>query len=684
MLDLTYSLVAEGTAEEQAVLRIQEQHRRYFFVPFAQLKNAAADGNILAAVCDGKVVGYVWSHVRHGVVKVFYLAVEKSFSRRGIGAALVEELKRRNRSAYCIRLSCRKDYPGWKFWKKMGFTAIRDRVGRAKGGSQLTDFCFEINPQSLFDRGVEHVAALVAIDANVFFDLNDPDRPHYPEACGLLADWMSAEVELCVTVSIHEDLGRRTSADDSADALEGWRIVEASPQSFRCIREQLRAVIGDGDSDQDRTDRNHLSHAIAENLSAFITRDGGLLENANKLYDQFGINVSRPSEFIVDLDTVLNQDRYDRHDVESVGVRLTRVNSLDEIGDIRQFRRGDEKESKLKAQMRTWLANPGTAEVRVVSTTEGVEALSALSSQGSQVEVPLFRCTSNATKRRRGRTMMRYLASTLGSATGAAATIKVSDLFGYAEHAESLAELGFVKAGDSWYKIQLPGIWKPAEAAAEISGLPGLPTELAARVQAQLFELSSPESYLQMERLLSPGKLASGDKIPCFVIPIRPHWARALFDADLGSRQLWDEDADLLFNPSSVYYSGARIKSQSARLLWYVSSSEKYSGTKCVRASSQLRGTTVGKPLQLYRRFRHYGIYGIADVERTATGKRSDVMAIEFSDTETFAAPVKLGVVRQILEDGGQAFQWPTRISESQFFAVYQHGTTNASSVDSA
>lgn len=676
---ISYRLIENGSKEREAVLRIQEQCRKFFFVPYVQLDRAIADGLILGAFeGDSTVVGYAWSMVRDGFVRIRYLAVDPTKAELGIGRGIVQELKRRHGSAYGIKLSCRTDYPGWNFWKKMGFKVVRNRPGQAKAGSTLTDFYFELNSNSLFGSNESERRTKIALDANVYFDLIHSDRPHHSESVGLRADWLSAEVELCVTKAIHEDIGRAGDERHEADLIE-WKIVESSPQSFNCIHEQVCDVVGKGETAQDKSDRNHLSHAIAENLAAFITRDGFILEHANTIYDKFGISVQRPADFVLSVDTVLNQDRYDRSDVESVGIGAGRVSDDKTITALQPFRRGDERESVLRANMRTWMANPTEWEVRTVTSRHGVEAIFVISRRGPVTEVPFYRCGNSITGQRRGRTLMRYVASTLSDGLTGATLISVTDAHGVTEHSQSLTEVGFAPANGAYHKVHLPGAWKPAEAAAQVQLLEGLPNELKSEFQREFRNLESPEAVLELECRIFPGKLRSNIEVPCLVVPIRPNWARALFDADLGQRGLWDEDADLLFNPTSVYYTGARPAAKQARLLWYISENENYGGTQRIRACSQLRQTVVDEPLALYRQFRHYGVYSLCDVKRAATEKRPKVMAMEFSNTEAFPSPVTLEVVRQIQKNDKQAFQWPTSISESEFFAIYERGFSDAS-----
>src|SRR5690606_5846472 len=127
--------------------------------------------------------------------------------------------------------------------------------------------------------------------------------------------------------------------------------------------EQLVLLIGRGETAQDRSDRSHLSHAIAESLSAFVTRDEFLLKNAQLIYSRFGICVSRPSQFIVDLDLIVNQDRFNRHDLTSIQMSVLAIRNESSIPNLHEFLRREERERVLRNQVRTWLANPENAEI---------------------------------------------------------------------------------------------------------------------------------------------------------------------------------------------------------------------------------------------------------------------------------------------------------------------------------
>ena len=147
---IEFRVIEQGTQAEDDAFEIQDQYRKFFFVPEPIFRDAVRNGLLLGAFLGERLVAYLWSSRKNGIVRVRYLSVHRQQSRKGIGRRLVEELRRRNADAFSIQLRCRTDYPGWKFWKGIEFEVVRNRPGRAKAGSEVTDFFFELAPLPLF------------------------------------------------------------------------------------------------------------------------------------------------------------------------------------------------------------------------------------------------------------------------------------------------------------------------------------------------------------------------------------------------------------------------------------------------------------------------------------------------------------------------------------------------------
>jgi hypothetical protein len=189
------------------------------------------------------------------------------------------------------------------------------------------------------------------------------------------------------------------------------------------------------------------------------------------------------------------------------------------------------------------------------------------------------------------------------------------------------------------------------------------------------------QTMLDIERFLCPAKIIDAD-IPTFIIPIKPYWAQQLFDEELASQTLLGATKiGLALNREAVYYKSKNAPKElklsvGGRILWYVSKDEDrgYRGVSAIRACSRLDEVVIGKPEELYRRFRDLGIYERKHIFDTAHQDPNNViMAIRFSDTELLKTPVTLHKIQEVF---GQKMTIRTSlcISKENFAKVYALG----------
>ncbi len=215
---------------------------------------------------------------------------------------------------------------------------------------------------------------------------------------------------------------------------------------------------------------------------------------------------------------------------------------------------------------------------------------------------------------------------------------------------------------DEWLKVNL----SVATTAQEIAGILSSLSFAKLGEGSFIAELSktfhddsnlhSPRVMSEIERLLWPAKITDA-AIPTFIIPIRPEWAKELFDEELANQTLFGATPELALNRESVYYrsnqnsGGLRAP---GRILWYVSSGARYSGTGQIRACSRLDEVVVADPKSLYRRFKRLGVYRWERVYEVAKKDVSNrIMALRFSDTELFKAPISRKQALSILKNDG-------------------------------
>lgn len=668
------------------------------FLPRGAFINYAANDQILVALDDKEsVLGYLLYAINRKSVFVYivHLCVERFSRRKGIAEALFNELKRVTRDTYRgIRVRCRRDYDASTLWPKLGFRVTGEIPGRSKHGTKLTIWWFDHGHQTLFtyaDEQRTHLKLKVAIDANVFYDLDESSTPKNEESQSLLADWLEENVELCLTSEIFNEINRNP---DERARKRKWAfadtfvILSSSDDEFQKVSEEIRDFFPKEMSESDASDLRHLARAIAADVQFFVTRDGPLLQKAEQIYDEFRIRIIRPSDLIIYQDALMRESEYQPARLAGSMLKIERVHSersffLEEIFLAPK----SESKAEFRRRIQVCLADPRTFEVRIVKSAEQPLALIVYGRQNQrELEIPMLRIVQNSLSA----TLARYLVlqTILFSSGEERILATVSDTHLSNDIIDALQESGFVFVGNVWMKASLTGVESVEELASRLLSLCNhLPQanqyfrEMADILQ-MAYTANNAQALLKAERSLWPAKILDID-IPTFIVPIRPVWAMNLFDRNIALQDLFGAEPSLILNGENVYYRASRPKvlTAPARILWYVSqgrSRRKYQGIMSIRACSYLDEIVVDKPKALYSRFRRLGIYQWEDLFRVA--KRDvdqEIMAFRFSNTEMFRAPVHKDVLQRIWEEeagGNFHIQGPISIPKERFFRLYEMG----------
>jgi hypothetical protein len=134
----------------------------------------------------------------------------------------------------------------------------------------------------------------------------------------------------------------------------------------------------------------------------------------------------------------------------------------------------------------------------------------------------------------------------------------------------ALIEDGFRPIGKSSIKLSLPVAMKAKELSEHLLTW-GLPNVGAKNLCDQLGStLSDPvviakaETISEIERLLWPAKIVD-PYIPTFLVPIKPEWAKELFDENLGGQTLFGAKQELGLSREGVYYRSRLLRRESRR-----------------------------------------------------------------------------------------------------------------------
>lgn len=666
------------------------------YLPDGAFDQYARKRTILAAVDEvGALLGYVlFRQSRGGTAAITQLCVEPQVRGRGVARVLFDGMRDRVPHCYEITLWCRRDFDANRLWPRLGFIPVGEKRGRGKGGKRLTKWRYELQELPLLaamsSRVVTDVVPVV-IDANIFFDL-DPKANGRDESRALEADWLKEYIELHLTDEIYHEINRREIETDRKRQrvrVDSFPKAQTRKQRATTAFEQLRTMFPTWTKENDVSDLQQIAKTIAADITFFVTRDGPLLDIAEKVADVFELEIVSPHQLILEFDQLKRNAEYRPRRLMGLNLVESKVFGDDistRIADlIHEGQPAPEPRKQTEAKLRDILADPLRFDLTCVHTREG-ELLAAHAIERTGADVARLKLLAVAASDL-GRTAARHFAHQIAvKLSREGRKVIVADDFINGERVtEALSEAGFFEQDGHWVKLAMPMIASAADASHEVEWIGAAypecypTTQNVAITLRVLREGADVQPHLQVERALWPLKL-TGTGLPCFIVPIQPQWAEQLFD-DLPQGNLF-KNSLLTLRPENAYYRAAKphVLGAPARVLWYVSTDAP--GAMALRANSYIDEVVVDGPKEVFRRFRRLGIYSWNEVFKTAEFDLSKkVMAFQFSKTELFRNPLTWDRLQGILlKHLGKKnpLVSPVEIPEDCFLELYRLGMYGA------
>lgn len=654
-------------------------------------KESASKKQIIIAVdaISGNLVGYLLFNLsrRKMLVSIVHLCVATTWRGKKISQQLFDELKRITQDGYLsVRVRCRVDYPANQLWPKLGFVAMGEMKGRGKKETRLNIWKYEFPHQSLFSYTAlqnENIKTKVVIDANVYYQLQFPELPENEESLPLFEPWL--DIDLFITPELLNEINRNPDfiKKEAARKFAGsFEMVDSktSHKNYQKIQSDLRYFFPKKLKQSDESDLRQLAYAIADDIPFFVTRDGPMLGRAEAIFEKFGIQILRPSDLILLQDELLRGDDYAPSRLAGSQIRLEKVHTQQSQKIVERFLSDQiETKSAFNKKLQILLSNAATTETYLVKDASGEElGLVSYSKQTSgEVLVHLLRVGKSQICQYIAKYLVNYLV--LGVNSFDKGRILVDDEYLPDKVVYALQEMGFLKTSVGWEKISLRQVLSVKEIENRLPGLSS--SEYLETIVSTLQSNPSASVLLEVERYLWPLKLRDID-ISVFIVPIRPEWAMHLFDVDIARQDLFGSEPTLILNSENVYYrsSTPKVLTAPGRILWYVSAGNKrYQGAMQIKACSYLDDVEIGKPKQLFSKYRKLGIYKWNDVFKdVAKGDlNKDIMAFKFSKTEVFSSPISLVELQVMWKNNGKNFNnavSPLAVDQERFFEIYNLG----------
>ena len=302
----TIEVIRPDSPQYDQVVELSDANTRTLgMLPYAVIREAAADGRVLAHVSAGVVRGYALfsRRVRAGDISLTHLCVGQQHRDRGIARSLVEAIVERHPNRAGIRLSCRKDYDAHGMWPELGFTRLGERPGRSRAGLPLTVWWRTIAAPSLFDPLPDDEAPrlTIALDGRLAREiLQDSDSV---DTRALTADWVAELAELAVTEVVAAAVAETEGREPSTREPHGFRILKSDSVQSQELEEALRSSLESyGEGHRSRSSSLAVvAQAAVGGASHLLTRDEGLLGQTEGIEGIAGLTVLRPADLLLQI-----------------------------------------------------------------------------------------------------------------------------------------------------------------------------------------------------------------------------------------------------------------------------------------------------------------------------------------------------------------------------------------------
>jgi len=658
------------------------------FLPYVAFEKYSKQ-NQLFGVFDNssnELYGYLLYRISFNKVTIVHCCINSNHRNKNIAKILVDYLKKITKQYDGIKLSCRNDYKIDHVWESFNFVPVKEKKGRSKKGLPLTVWWYPHHQTDLLSLISDYELnnkIVAVIDTNIFIDIKDEREQ---ESLALNSDWLLSEAILYVTREIQVEINRAKTLEikeSSRKLLSFFKVLPFRNEAeFKKILTEIQLQFPEKNKTQnDKSDLNHLAYSIVAGAEYFITRDQNLL-NSKTFFKKYNLMIYRPSEFISRLDENMQTAKYKPQQLIGTSISSKRITAKNIDDYVSLFLNVSEKKTHFQKIIRNSLSFPKKFELLTVSKKQEVLAFIILDrTHPNKLRIPLLRFLKSSLKN----TLSKYLLykAMLSAISEKRFFVEITEEYLDNDLINTIREARFEKIENKWLKLNLQGILKKKSLAKVLGKTTQDNTLLITKLIDKItnkkeFQNSETIKTYNIERHLAPLKIEDLD-IATFIVPIKPQWAEVLFNDNSKEKlPLYEPDYELLLNSENIYYRSAipKILESPSRILWYSSENKSTGGKGKIIASSYIDEVFIDTPKKLYKQFEQLGIYTWDQVYATA-GKKDNLMAFVFSDTELFKEPVSLFKINNLFkekENKNFMVAAPIKIQIDTYLAIYKLG----------
>ncbi len=374
------------------------------FLPMQALESYLEKGTVLGAKTDaGELVGYLLYAAYPNYFRITHLCVSEEYQGQGIAKRLVKTLKMSADTQKVIKLHCRRDFPANDLWPKLGFVALGEKSGRSKAGHRLTIWHFRLAPEDqmeLFQAATSDDTLDIIIDAQIFFDFDEPDSDKAQPSKALLSDFLVDSLNLWITDELLNEINRqenREKRENSRRRTHRFPKVACQPHLVEEFERRLRGLLPERKASQG-SDIRQLARAAASPIKTFVTKDHALLEKVEKIGELTGLEVINPVDLIVRLHELSEKQTYAPDYIAGLNLRWARLasNELTSL-HLEAFLKPQETKGKFREKLESLVAQVDHYECELLRSGDKVIAIRVLTVGSNKVlTAPLARVAHSA------------------------------------------------------------------------------------------------------------------------------------------------------------------------------------------------------------------------------------------------------------------------------------------------
>lgn len=621
---------------------------------------------------SGELAGYLLFADYPDRFRIAQLCVNENFRGQGIARDLIEKLKGRANNQKVIKLRCRRDFPAHNMWPKLGFIPLEERAGRSRKGLPLTLWCLRLGQDDelgLWKAEESDEVLDVVIDAQIFYDFDEPDSPKSIISKGLQNDFLVDSLNLWITDELFLEIDRHGSDEQrkrSIGLAQGLARVHHNQDLATKFKAKLETILPTKKPSQ-RSDIQQLAKTAASDIRVFVTKDEGIIQKAREIKALTGLKVLHPTELIISLHEETERQSYSPARVSGMGLVWKRLaqGELQSLVISKLCHQG-ESTRKLREVILSYLSRPEGFQCELLYTNGDPIAVRVLDRPDSKkLSVVLTRIDHSVDLNLFGQFV---IADTLSISVAESREMVEFERENLSQNLDPLLlQMEFIETTEHFTRFTLSSVLTTEELETTLTSLaPPLKTHF------------DTFSKLSLEHYCTP--VVSQKDIPCFLVPIQPTFAMGLLDRSQSADDLFGGDTSVLLRWENVYYrkkSRHKMLRAPARILWYVSGKEG-----AIVAISHLDEVEIDTPKLLFRKYQKFGILEWSDVYKCC-GKdiTQEIMALKFSRTFMFRHRVTLRELREVFEaDGvGESLQSPSSIPFETFAKIFNLGFPNES-----